>query len=371
MNLPTAKPARTAMDKAKRSISSLHQLSDWSLKGAALTPISIQDEVVHVGSSTFRDNTQRLPMSNFIELHGDTLPIVPAVLTGACEHWGAFSNQPGRSWSVENLAVRRSARLSLDGGPSFARMSMGGGKVTMEEYQAYCGDNADDDVAPLYVFDPDILTSSFADGAHVRDDYAVPGCVSSDVMACLTGSRFRPLPPAWLLVGVTRSGTPIHDHPLTVAWNALLVGCKLWCCLPPDVDQSMLLLNLDDDDDEEFDKSAIDWFQQIGDLPKEANIIVQRPGEIVFLPAGWFHVVLNVETSTAISVSLTLRRDLLRLWPSLIAEDVEFARGWFQGLEKSMANGDDAGVSLEDMSTMSTLLVEKEAEGGQGGEEVD
>ena len=365
MNFTTTEPAQTAIDKAKRSIASLHQLSDWSRNAAKLIPISIQDKVVHVGASTFQDNTQRLPASNFVECHGDTLPTVPAVLIGACEHWGAFS-LPNCSWSVENLAARTTARLSLDGGPSFARMSICRGKVTMQEYQAYCGDNADDDAAPLYIFDPDILTGSFVNGALVQDDYDVPSCFSSDVMACLTGSRFRPLPPAWLLVGVTRSGTPIHDHPLTVAWNALLVGCKLWCCLPPDVDQSLLLLNLDYDDDKEFDKSAIDWFQQIGDLPKEANIIVQRPGEIVFLPTGWFHVVLNVETSTAISVSLTLRRDLLRVWPLLVAEDVEFARGWLQGLEKSTGNGDDTGVSLEDMSTMAALLVEKEAEDGAG-----
>ena len=68
-------------------------------------------------------------------------------------------------------------------------------------------------------------------------------------MACIDGTEYRPLPPAWLLMGVKRSGTPIHDHPLTVAWNALLVGCKLWCCLPPDVDEGALLLNLREDDD--------------------------------------------------------------------------------------------------------------------------
>jgi hypothetical protein len=40
----------------------------------------------------------------------------------------------------------------------------------------------------------------------------------------VTGSRFRPLPPAWLLVGARASGTPIHNHPSTIAWNAAS-GC--------------------------------------------------------------------------------------------------------------------------------------------------
>jgi histone arginine demethylase JMJD6 len=110
---------------------------------------------------------------------------------------------------------------------------------------------------------------------------------------------------------------PFADHPMTVAWNALLSGCKLWCCLPPDVPERALLLNVDqdlddndgddedDNDDDAFDLSALQWFEQCEDLPKEACIIVQQPGEVVFLPTGWFHVVLNVKTSTAISVSLT------------------------------------------------------------------
>jgi hypothetical protein len=36
----------------------------------------------------------------------------------------------------------------------------------------------------------------------------------------------RPLPQAWLLVGAEGSGTPIHCHPRTVAWNTLLAGAK-------------------------------------------------------------------------------------------------------------------------------------------------
>jgi hypothetical protein len=134
-------------------------------------------------------------------------------------------------------------------------MSMGGGKVTLQEYARYQQASADGDSAPLYVdldlecfallktetrhtcplraklrscggvpttiaryiFDPDILTDCFSNGKPVQDDWRVPTCFGNDVMACLTGTQFRPLPPAWLLVGATYSGTPIHDHPMTVA----------------------------------------------------------------------------------------------------------------------------------------------------------
>jgi hypothetical protein len=56
------------------------------------------------------------------------------------------------------------------------------------------------------VFDADILTSNFADGQPVSADYTVPRCFTHDAMGGTTGSRFRPLPPAWLLVGAARQG---------------------------------------------------------------------------------------------------------------------------------------------------------------------
>jgi histone arginine demethylase JMJD6 len=359
MNL-AAFHALKGVDRAKHAIANHHDLSEWNIANDATpVPIAVRDGSVDVGAATFHDNTQRYHVSNFIETHGDTLPQTPAVLTDAMIEWEAFRT-PGFSWSIEDLAARSNDRLSLDGGPAFARMSICRGKVTLTEYERYSNECSAQDLAPLYVFDPDILSSSFLSGQPVQDEYGIPQCFSADVMECLTGSRFRPLPPAWLLVGTERSGTPIHDHPMTVAWNALLVGCKLWCCLPPDVDEGFLLLNFDGDggvNGDEFDKSAIDWFQHSKTLPEETQIIVQRPGEIVYLPAGWFHVVLNVETSTAISCSLTLRRDLRKIWPMLLREDKEFAKGWLKALESNEESTAAVGVSLEDISWLKQQLL--------------
>jgi histone arginine demethylase JMJD6 len=344
----------TGISEAKRILSCQHTLDEWRLQSPQPF-ISLKGSCVDLGGRLFQDNTKRIPGTQFLEPHGDNLPELPTVLTGLCDHWKAFE-RPGVSWSVDDLAGRTKMRLSLDGGPYFARMSMSQGKVCLKEYAEYCakGGEAEGDIAPLYVFDPDILYSKFSSSDNIESDvaseYDVPICFSKDVMACLTGTGYRPLPPAWLLVGAERSGTPIHNHPYTVAWNALLVGCKLWCCLPPNVDESLLLYDLEDED-KPFEKSAIEWFEQIGTLPEGASIIVQQPGEVVYVPAGWYHVVLNVELSTAISVSLTLRKDLIRLFPILLEEDVDFAARWIKGLTEN--NGDFAklvGVSVDDLT---------------------
>ena len=133
------------------------------------------------------------------------------------------------------------------------------------------------------------------------------------------------------------------------------------------MDEELLLLNLDENgdipDDEPFDLSAIEWFQKIDldALPKEAKLIVQHPGEVVFLPKSWYHVVLNVETSVAISVSLTLRRDLIGLFPLLIAEDYDFALFWYNKLKEQVDDShEDAGVSLEDICALAQMLEEEE-----------
>ncbi len=356
-----------AIELAKLSIAPGVELEDWGKSSAegnsgdsgaleSNTYISVGEGSVSIGSgeqraSVFRDNVERIPGSAFADdVHGDTLPHKPSVLTGLLDEWPAYnmSNVPGKSWSLEDLAARTvGTRVSLDGGPSFARQSMCAGKASLKDYQRYAENASDGDSAPLYVFDPNILghASTFCDdGSLVRDAFGTPPCFSHDAGAAVCDEKFRPLPPSWLLVGAVRSGTPIHDHPTTVAWNALLVGCKLWCCFPPDVDERALLLNLDgyteggEEDEEDFDLSALEWFCRAGaggggeggrQLHESAAVIVQRPGEVVFLPVGWFHVVLNVETSTALSMSLTLRRDLPSVLPLFLEAEREFAR-WGQ-----------------------------------------
>lgn len=214
----------------------------------------------------------------------------------------------------------------------------------MQEFARYCLADGDGDDVPLYIFDPQLSTRVFDSGRFLSDHFIIPNCFSQDALAGCTRSRFRPLPPSWLLVGPALSGTPIHNHPLTVAWNALLAGGKLWVIMPPDIETKYLLLG-EDNEEHNFDLAAMEWFLQWHaektdrriqrTLPSSARIIIQIPGETVFVPAGWFHVVLNLKTSTALSHSLALRRDFEHVWPALLKEDKAFGMFWLRSLKEA------------------------------------
>lgn len=346
-------PAAWRCDGSDQTIEVCDLPADREQQGGASRSVTLG------GGSRYVDNTPRVDFSpGCFNQYGDDLPEAPTVLMGAMSDW--LSMQPGpRRWTVASLASRgigiSDSHFSVDGGPAFARMSLADARVDITAMCEYVSPQCDceGDLAPLYVFDPGINKRTFADGTPYAEEFCVPECFSHDTMSPLQGSVYRPLPPGWLLVGGQRSGTPIHDHPHTVAWNALLDGTKLWVCLPPDVDPKHLLLlgceggeeepeedeeeaaGEDDEEDGAFDLEAMAWFQHwnhVGGeaLPSSARVIVQQAGEVVFVPAGWWHVVLNCSShaTVALSHSLGLRRDFEKTWPLLLQDDVEFANVW-------------------------------------------
>jgi hypothetical protein len=251
---------------------------------------------------------------------GSDLPREPRVLTGVTAGWRAME---GEGWSLAALAARCRAEdaFALDGGPGFARESLAPAAAPLRAFLEYVeGGEAARDAAPLYVFDEALRSRCFASGAAMSSEFTIPPCFASDEVAA--GDARRPLPPSWLLAGPAGSGTPVHSHPLTAGWCTLLSGAKLWVLLPPGAPPELLCVGAHNTQSEEEDLSALAWMLQWGGgggggggegggraLPATAVTILQRAGETVFIPAAWWHCVLNLTTCTALSHSLYLARD--------------------------------------------------------------
>ena len=110
----------------------------------------------------------------------------------------------------------------------------------------------------------------------------------------LTGLEFPPYVPQrqtmrQLAVGRAFTGSPPHFHP--PAWNAAVAGSrKLWVLWPPG--SSFFSVNV----------TAWQWCQRALDGlleavvagEGEAAVVVQHPGDLVYVPEFWGHAVLNL-----------------------------------------------------------------------------
>ncbi len=101
-------------------------------------------------------------------------------------------------------------------------------------------------------------------------------------------------------------GTCVHTDPLgTSAWNTVLQGRKLWVAFPPNtprrVAKALDVIHKGEDDE------AINYFVDLLPRVKEAEpdcdmrLFIQYPGETVFIPSGWWHAVLNLDNTIAIT----------------------------------------------------------------------
>ena len=95
----------------------------------------------------------------------------------------------------------------------------------------------------------------------------------------------------------------MHFDPLgTSAWNTLLVGHKRWCLFPPSTPHKII-----DPKIKGVDHEAVSWFTHVFPTLVKVNEdqesyaekfgmvqVLQKPGETMYVPGGWYHVVMNL-----------------------------------------------------------------------------
>ncbi|KAJ3675700.1 hypothetical protein LUZ60_004742 [Juncus effusus] len=241
-----------------------------------------------------RDNIQRrrnISVEEFISSFEE--PNKPVLLEGCLDSWLAI-----QKWT-------RGYLLETCKDSSFA---VGPVEMTLEKYFKY-SDSALEE-RPLYLFDP-----KFAEKVpQLGLDYSIPKYFTEDLFSVL--SKDRPNH-RWIIIGPTGSGSSFHVDPnSTSAWNAVIKGSKKWILFPPNMVPPGVHPS-PDGAEVACPVSIMEWFmnfyEECKNWEKKPIECVCREGEVVFVPNGWWHLVVNLEESVAITQNYVSRRNLLNV----------------------------------------------------------
>jgi Cupin-like domain len=183
----------------------------------------------------------------------------------------------------------------------------------LRTYVSYMNNNLDE--SPLYLFDKNFVEKmGLIVGRNQQDaHYWIPDCFGNDLFAVL--GDYRP-DSRWLIIGPVRSGSTFHKDPnATSAWNAVLRGSKYWIMFPTDVGSPPPPGVYVSEDQSEVTSplSIAEWL--IGfhaEARKTPGCLegICGEGEVLHVPSGWWHLVVNLDTSIAITQNFVPRSHL-------------------------------------------------------------
>ena len=220
-------------------------------------------------------------------------PNVPVVIRGAAKDWRAT-----QTWTRESLVKKF-------GDVDFV---VGGYDMKLDDF--FTLDECEDDV-PLYLFDP-----NFGEKApELVRDYDVPEYFAKDDLFSLMGDE-RPHY-RWLIVGAARSGSSFHKDPnATSAWNAVITGRKKWVMFPPHVNPPGVHPS-EDGAHVAAPLSLVEWFSNFYQYAYDGDVMplecICEPGDILFVPSGWWHMALNLEECVAITQNFVSKANLRKV----------------------------------------------------------
>ena len=175
--------------------------------------------------------------------------------------------------------------------------------------------NDSSDESPLYLFDRGFVEKMQLNVGKdsPKPSYWIPECFGDDLFAVLGDKRPDN---KWLIIGPARSGSTYHKDPnATSAWNAVLRGSKYWIMFPstgsspppPGVyvseDQSEVTSPL----------SIAEWLLGFHAEARRTPGCVEgicNEGEVLHVPSGWWHLVVNLDASIAITQNFVPRSHL-------------------------------------------------------------
>ena len=285
-------------------------------------------------------------------------PYIPCLISGLTSTW------PARHYTFASLAASPLRNCLFKCGEDDDGYSI---KIKLKHFLDYAQAQRDD--SPLYIF-----CCAFDEhpvSRAILGDFTPPAYFTEDLFH-LVGEAKRP-PYRWFAIGPERSGSSLHIDPLaTSAWNTLLVGVKRWVLFPPSAPKALVKGDYLKQRGE--DNEASTYFIRILPRIKEEERrrvreggellgmreVMQYPGETIFVPGGWWHAVLNLSDTIAVTQNYVSSVNFPAVWRRTRGGRRKMAQVW---LRRLWASGKWAHLA-----TMGVLLNEEDGWEGGGGE---
>ncbi|GAP87368.1 putative F-box domain-containing protein [Rosellinia necatrix] len=209
----------------------------------------------------------------------------PFILTDCIQAWPVC-----HEWNIQQLHQRFSSI-------SFRAEAVDWPFSTYNEYMLN-----NDDESPLYLFD-----RLFAEKMNINigpqsdSIYWPPTCFGPDLFEVLGTER-----PAhrWLIIGPARSGSTFHKDPnATSAWNAVVQGSKYWIMFPSSTQVPGVFVS-EDSSEVTSPLSIAEWLLEFHAEARSVPGCIEgvcKAGEILHVPSGWWHLVVNLEAGIALT----------------------------------------------------------------------
>lgn len=225
----------------------------------------------------------------------------PFVLTSPVKEWPIHGK-----WSTESLLR------------DYGQIAIRAESVDwpLETYISYMNNQHDE--SPLYLFDRGFVEKmKLKVGRGVRGaSYWPPDCFGEDLFDVLGPDRPDH---RWLIMGPERSGSTFHKDPnATSAWNAVLTGSKYWMMFPSgsNIPPPPGVILSEDASEITSPLSIAEYllnFHAMARATPGCKEGVCHAGEVLHVPSGWFHLVLNLEDSIALTQNFVPKQRLVNV----------------------------------------------------------